>query len=51
MQVQNPFKERHQSASIASQQRHKQANLDGGLFYGVNERDQWLLAKDDEITI
>ena len=51
MQVQNPFKERHQSASIASQHRHKQANLDGGLLYGVNERDQWLLAKDDEITI
>ena len=49
--VQNPFKERHQSASMASQHRHKQPNLDGGLLYGVSDRDQWLLARDEEITI
>ena len=38
----NPFKDRHPSQSAAS-------NFDGGPLYGVNERDNWLLAKDEVI--
>ena len=39
--IDNPFKERHPSQSAASYQ------LDGGLLYGVSERDNWLLTKDE----
>ena len=37
----NPFKDRHPSQSAAS-------NFDGGPLYGVHERDNWLLSKDQE---
>ena len=43
---QNPFKDRHQSAMSGTSGKQ----LDGGLFYGMNERDQWLLAKDAPTT-
>ena len=40
----NPFKDnRHQSVSGASNVN----NYNGGPLYGVSERDNWLLAKDD----
>ena len=35
----NPFKEHKNSFATT--------NFDGGMLYGVNERDNWLLAKDD----
>ena len=42
--VNNPFRTRHPSASAVSNNAN---NYDGGLLYGVSERDNWLLAKDD----
>ena len=37
---QNPFKDRHPSQSAAS-------NFDGGPLYGVHERDNWLISRDE----
>ena len=42
--VNNPFRTRHPSVSAVSNTAN---NYDGGLLYGVSERDNWLLAKDE----
>ena len=42
--VNNPFRTRHPSASAVSNNAN---NYDGGLLYGISERDNWLLAKDE----
>lgn len=39
----NPFKEQKHSYT-----RTAASNFDGGLLYGVNERDNWLLTKDKD---
>lgn len=49
MTHENPFKDHRPSHHSTMNVSQKNSNFDGGPLYGVSERDNWLLAKDEAV--